>query len=156
MSISLSSRLSAEVLEQNYSRWKVDPSTLDPVWSAFFEGFELGSTSESPLIPGKPEKSPSPALPSPPSPSKGVDMDRITTDPVALSHSLTDVDGLRGMVDAQSSEFRGRVALMVFAYRALGHKLAWINPLMDHAPNPSRLSPARFGFSEDEDRKSVV
>lgn len=150
MSISLSSRLSTEVLEQNYSRWKVDPSTLDPVWSAFFEGFELGSTSESPLIPGKSEKSPSPTLPAPPSPSKGVDMDRITTDPVALSHSLTDVDGLRGMVDAQSSEFRGRVALMVFAYRALGHKLAWINPLMDHAPNPSRLSPARFGFSEDD------
>jgi len=32
-----------DLLEENYSRWKNDPRTVDPQWNAFFEGFEFGN-----------------------------------------------------------------------------------------------------------------
>jgi 2-oxoglutarate dehydrogenase E1 component len=34
----------AELLDANYRQWKEDPLSVDPAWSAFFEGFELGCT----------------------------------------------------------------------------------------------------------------
>jgi 2-oxoglutarate dehydrogenase E1 component len=30
------------VLEAQYARWCEDPGSVDPSWSAFFEGFQLG------------------------------------------------------------------------------------------------------------------
>ena len=44
MAISFANRFNADLLDQNYERWRKDPASVDPVWSAFFEGFELGST----------------------------------------------------------------------------------------------------------------
>ena len=35
----------ADLLDEYYKRWKQDPTLVDPSWSAFFEGFELGSSS---------------------------------------------------------------------------------------------------------------
>ena len=32
----------ADLLDENYERWKLDPTSVDPSWSAFFDGFELG------------------------------------------------------------------------------------------------------------------
>jgi 2-oxoglutarate dehydrogenase E1 component len=43
MSASLSPRLNLDLLEENYEAWKKDPTSVAPTWSAFFEGFELGS-----------------------------------------------------------------------------------------------------------------
>src|SRR5207253_593899 len=40
---SFATRLNLDLLEQNYERWRKDPDSLDSGWSAFFEGFELGS-----------------------------------------------------------------------------------------------------------------
>ena len=40
---SFANRLNLDLLEQNYERWQKDPDSLDPGWSAFFEGFELGN-----------------------------------------------------------------------------------------------------------------
>jgi 2-oxoglutarate dehydrogenase E1 component len=34
----------ADLLDEYYQRWKQDPALVDSSWSAFFEGFELGST----------------------------------------------------------------------------------------------------------------
>jgi 2-oxoglutarate dehydrogenase E1 component len=34
----------AGLLDEYYQRWKQDPASVDSSWSAFFEGFELGST----------------------------------------------------------------------------------------------------------------
>jgi 2-oxoglutarate dehydrogenase E1 component len=34
----------AGLLDEYYQRWKHDPASVDSSWSAFFEGFELGST----------------------------------------------------------------------------------------------------------------
>src|SRR5271154_4789124 len=44
MAISFANRFNADLLDQNYERWRKDPASVDAVWSAFFEGFELGST----------------------------------------------------------------------------------------------------------------
>src|SRR5690554_6814956 len=32
-----------ELLDENYSRWRDNPRSVDPEWAAFFEGFELGT-----------------------------------------------------------------------------------------------------------------
>lgn len=42
MSSTVSARLNAELLENNYALWKNDPHSVDATWGAFFEGFELG------------------------------------------------------------------------------------------------------------------
>ncbi len=36
-------RFNIDILDENYLRWKADPASVDAEWSAFFEGFELGS-----------------------------------------------------------------------------------------------------------------
>ncbi len=43
MAISFANRSNADLLDQNYERWRKDAASVDPVWAAFFEGFELGS-----------------------------------------------------------------------------------------------------------------
>jgi 2-oxoglutarate dehydrogenase E1 component len=43
MAISFANRFNADLLDQNYERWRQDPASVDPTWAAFFEGFELGS-----------------------------------------------------------------------------------------------------------------
>ncbi|MCB1234455.1 MAG: 2-oxoglutarate dehydrogenase E1 component, partial [Verrucomicrobiae bacterium] len=39
---SIAARANAELLESKYAEWKADPRAVEPTWSAFFEGFELG------------------------------------------------------------------------------------------------------------------
>ncbi|MBU3664699.1 MAG: 2-oxoglutarate dehydrogenase E1 component [Chthoniobacterales bacterium] len=52
MSQSLSGNWNAELLEQNYERWKQDTESVTPEWNAFFEGFELGLTQSEELAEG--------------------------------------------------------------------------------------------------------
>ncbi|MEA3188262.1 MAG: 2-oxoglutarate dehydrogenase component [Chthoniobacter sp.] len=42
MRSTFASALNVELLEENYSRWKNNPTSVDASWSAFFDGFELG------------------------------------------------------------------------------------------------------------------
>jgi len=42
MSASLPYRANADFLESKYLDWKKDPASVEPLWSSFFEGFELG------------------------------------------------------------------------------------------------------------------
>ncbi len=42
MSASLPYRANADFLESKYADWKKDPASVEPLWSSFFEGFELG------------------------------------------------------------------------------------------------------------------
>lgn len=46
MGTTLPHRPNIEILEINYERWKKDPHSVDSVWAAFFEGFELGNVSQ--------------------------------------------------------------------------------------------------------------
>ncbi len=43
MSTAVVNGFNADLLDENYARWRSDPSSVDATWSAFFEGFELGS-----------------------------------------------------------------------------------------------------------------
>src|SRR5436309_14734644 len=43
MPTSIAARANLELIDQNYRRWQEDPASVDPSWSAFFEGFELGN-----------------------------------------------------------------------------------------------------------------
>ena len=43
MNSSVSPRLNADLLDEKYAQWKDDPHSVEPTWSAFFEGFELGA-----------------------------------------------------------------------------------------------------------------
>jgi len=42
MSTSFTARWNESVLDENYEKWRRDPSSVSPDWSAFFEGFDLG------------------------------------------------------------------------------------------------------------------
>ena len=44
MNSTVATRPNADLLEQKYAQWRDDPRSVEPVWSAFFEGFELGAT----------------------------------------------------------------------------------------------------------------
>src|SRR6266576_6540980 len=43
MRTSIAARANLELIDENYRRWQEDPASVDPSWSAFFEGFELGN-----------------------------------------------------------------------------------------------------------------
>ncbi len=43
MNASVSPRLNADLLDETYALWKRDPGSVDAVWAAFFEGFEIGA-----------------------------------------------------------------------------------------------------------------
>ncbi len=45
MALSFATRFNADLLEENYQQWRKDPASVDSTWSAFFEGFELGSVA---------------------------------------------------------------------------------------------------------------
>ena len=47
MPTTIAARANLDLIDQNYTRWRKDPASVDPSWSAFFEGFELGN------LPGK-------------------------------------------------------------------------------------------------------
>ncbi len=46
MNTSIASRANLELIEENYRRWQENPQAVEPGWSAFFEGFELGNLPE--------------------------------------------------------------------------------------------------------------
>ncbi len=48
MSATLSARVHLELLEANYSAWKLNPASVDAHWQSFFEGFEIGLTHLAP------------------------------------------------------------------------------------------------------------
>ena len=128
MNSSFSARLSADLLDLNYERWLDDPRSVDPAWSAFFEGFELGVTQLEKLgEEGRP------------------------SDATVQGGRPEEASGPAGEVcDAEELTFRGRVVSLVYNYRTLGHTQAHINPLDEHPPRNPRLELARFGFQDGD------
>jgi 2-oxoglutarate dehydrogenase E1 component len=43
MATTLPHRSNADLLESNYEQWRLNPTSVDTSWAAFFEGFELGN-----------------------------------------------------------------------------------------------------------------
>jgi 2-oxoglutarate dehydrogenase E1 component len=128
MRTSLVNAFNAGLLDETYQQWKRDPASVDATWSAFFEGFELGATPTTGVIP--PAGTPSSA----PEPESGA-MAPIPAIPAGMRPELplqTRVDGL------------------VYAYRTLGHTLAQLDPLHDARPDQPLLSLRELGFSEKD------
>jgi 2-oxoglutarate dehydrogenase E1 component len=46
MSTNFANSLNADLIDQNYSLWSRDPQSVDSYWAAFFEGFELGCSTD--------------------------------------------------------------------------------------------------------------
>ena len=105
-------------LEELHEAWKTDPSSVEPTWQAFFEGFELGCQLRPPT--------------------------RSTT-PSTNGGPSSDF----GNVLPQA-----RIYNLLFAYRALGHTLAHLDPLGLTPKENSDLSLSTFRFT-DADLNSI-
>ncbi|MBK1833488.1 2-oxoglutarate dehydrogenase E1 component [Roseibacillus ishigakijimensis] len=133
MSSSVSARLNANLLDENYERWLADPRSVDSTWAAFFEGFELG------VVQAKPKPGEEPAAASSTGPANGA------------SAVGADLDGDHNL------NFLGRVVSLVYNYRTLGHTQAAINPLDEEPTVNPRLQLDRFGIGEsDLDRSAAT
>ncbi len=126
MSSSVSARLNADLLDQNYERWLKDPRSVDGTWAAFFEGFELG------VVQPKPKAGSNGSLP------------QQTVSAKSAPLSEADSGGEHNL------NFLGRVVSLVYNYRTLGHTQARINPLEDEPTLNPRLELERFGLSDDD------
>lgn len=51
MSSTISARMNVDLLEEKYRQWKENPRSVEPTWSSFFEGFELGTAQPKPRTP---------------------------------------------------------------------------------------------------------
>ncbi|MFM8931687.1 MAG: 2-oxoglutarate dehydrogenase E1 subunit family protein, partial [Gemmataceae bacterium] len=47
----VASAMNREIIESTYQQWRLDPSSVDPSWSFFFEGFEAGLAAL--VVPGQ-------------------------------------------------------------------------------------------------------
>ncbi|SHJ25443.1 2-oxoglutarate dehydrogenase E1 component [Rubritalea squalenifaciens DSM 18772] len=128
MKSSVSARLNADLLDQKYEQWCDDPQSVEPTWSAFFEGFELGAAQ----VKSKDGKA-----------AAGEGASSVPAEaPAASDHNLN---------------FRGRCVSLVYNYRTLGHTQAQINPLHDAAVRNPRLELSQFGLSDaDLDRDATT
>ncbi len=132
MRTSLVNAFNAALLDGTYERWKHDPASVDPTWSAFFEGFELG------LSPGY---QPAPAVPAAPAPAEeaGGGGEGLA------AHIPAIPAGMRPELPLQT-----RVDGLVYAYRTLGHSIARLDPLRDTRPEQPLLKLRELGFSEKD------
>lgn len=118
--------MSADLLEANYERWLEDPTSVDPAWSAFFEGFTLGAAQLRELgeVEGKGTGNPPEVVSTPGSPG--------------------------AELAAKQRAFRGGVVSLVYNYRTLGHTQARINPLDKSPPRNPRLELLKFGLNDGD------
>src|SRR5947209_2459619 len=65
MRTSISARANLELIEENYRRWQQDSRSVDPGWSAFFEGFELGNLPQKNGAAAPTDAAPAPVRESP-------------------------------------------------------------------------------------------
>ena len=125
MSSHISPRLNAALLDEKYALWIADPQSVEGNWSAFFEGFELGSQ-----VPRKGGPNGTPAVPA---------------DSGRIDQPLSE----------EQLSFRGKVVSLIYNYRTLGHTQAHINPLEESGPINPRLELESFGLNEaDLDREA--
>ncbi len=110
-------------LEEHYEQWRVNPSSVDANWQAFFEGFELGSQLEPDL---DSENT-----------SNGKALKTDSNDPIP---ALPVVDPMR----------QGRLSHLLFAYRMLGHYIANLDPLGFNKHELPELELHNFKFTEED------
>ncbi|CAN5446821.1 2-oxoglutarate dehydrogenase E1 component [soil metagenome] len=127
MSTSLLARPNADLLDAKYAQWRRDPRAVEATWSAFFEGFELGSAQLKQRRNGGALKVADGAE----RPGTGV----LTEDELSL---------------------RARTVSLVYLYRSLGHTAAWIDPLAPGPPEKCQLARDLPTFTEAELDREVA
>ena len=141
MNSSVSPRLNADLLDEKYAQWKNDPRAVEPTWSAFFEGFELGAARLEQQAAKQGLASPSGTAPA-------------SAKAVAASLGEDDPNSLR--VTQVDPSFRARLVSLVYTYRAVGHTEAWIDPLSLEPPVNPGLDLKGFGFSAEDLEEEVA
>ncbi|MEO6025383.1 MAG: 2-oxoglutarate dehydrogenase E1 component [Candidatus Binatia bacterium] len=126
--LDLVSRVNADYVEEQYQRYRADPSSVDERWALFFAGFEMGTNGTGH------------------GPSAAAAATNGHAEPARhLVHPTTgrgpDAEPVAGVFD------------IIHSYRELGHLVAHLNPLADKPGSHPLLEPSEFGFSEtDMDR----
>jgi 2-oxoglutarate dehydrogenase E1 component len=131
MKTAIATRLDPALLEEVYNRWKDDGDSVETTWSAFFEGFELGSAGVSP--------------------SQEAAQIGGTVPVESLLRQAAREEGEQ----AEETPLQTRVEALVYAYRTLGHTIAMLDPLSERRPENPALALSEFGFS-DKDLDLVV
>ena len=106
MNSSVSPRLNADLLDEKYAQWCEDPRSVEPTWSAFFEGFELGAAQAK------------------------------RREETAGSAPAATAESTSSKATDSELAFYGKVVSLVYNYRTLGHTQAKINPLDAPEQNP--------------------
>ncbi len=133
MNSSVAARFHADLLDENFAKWRDDPGSVEPQWAAFFEGFALGmAQSGAGQGAAGAGRAPAAAPMPPPEPA--------SAEPGGEALRITQID----------PGFRARVVRMIYNYRSLGHTEAWIDPLSLAPPVNPKLSYEEFGFSEGD------
>ncbi|NWK55448.1 2-oxoglutarate dehydrogenase E1 component [Verrucomicrobiaceae bacterium N1E253] len=148
MKSSVSARFNAELLEQQYDRWCEEPQSVDADWAAFFEGFELGVAQLKKR--GEAQANGANGVATTANEAASVP---VSTTPAPAAHTANQSPISVDELDEEFLNFRGKVVGLVYAYRALGHTQAHLNPL-DQAgqENPDLLLAEHGLYEEDLER----
>jgi len=123
--LDLVSRVNADYVEEQYQRYRADPSSVDERWALFFAGFEMGTNGN-----GHGPSAVAAATNGHAAPARH------------LVHPTTgrgpDAEPVAGVFD------------IIHSYRELGHLAAHLNPLADKPGGHPLLEPSEFGFSESD------
>jgi 2-oxoglutarate dehydrogenase E1 component len=122
MAISFATQFNADLIEQNYERWRKDPQAVDSTWAAFFEGFELGSVVKK---------------------NDGAAAGATNGASAAAASPAAQKDGAE-------EPLQTRVEGLVYAYRTLGHTMAALDPIAKVRPENPMLSLRELGFDESD------
>jgi 2-oxoglutarate dehydrogenase E1 component len=144
-------------VEEQYLRYRDNPTAVDPSWRRFFEALEREGQAASLLAAQETAKSVSVSA-SPPRANTPFEARNGNgkSSPVLLPPTAEFVPEAvpSAQVAALSadallvSELQGRVSALVNAYRVRGHIYADLDPLNRHPPVPSELSLATFGLDQ--------
>jgi 2-oxoglutarate dehydrogenase E1 component len=143
--LDLVSRVNADYVEEQYRRYRADPSSVDERWALFFAGFEMGIDGNGGAPNGATDAlqgsfAAAQGATAAPNGASAVAGARATAPQV---HPATgrDAEPVAGVFD------------IVHSYRELGHLVAHLNPLGDKPAGHALLDPSEFGFTEaDMDR----
>ena len=121
------SRVNADYVEEQYRRYRVDPSSVDERWALFFAGFEMGVDGTGLAADGHGGR--------------------------PNGHAPQAARALRHPTTGRGAEPVVGVFDLVHSYRELGHLVAHLNPLAAKPEGHPLLEPSEFGFTPaDMDR----
>jgi len=141
-SVHLPSSSSLGFVEEIYSRYLDDPTSVEPEWRQYFQSMSNGDAPDTSSQIGpkfRPASLFNPTAPGAPAP---------------VHKNNLDYDADESSRIARAAVLQDRVDQFIRSYRARGHMVAQLDPLGRPQEFPEQLTPEYFGLSEaDLDRK---